>query len=197
MMEASLKPYKFKKLVVSPFMMRSFFNKLLNKEMKNAREGREAWAIIKMNSLVDDIIVRKLYKASEAGVKIKLIIRGICVLIPGLENWSKNIEGISIVDRFLEHARVMVFANGGKNLFYLTSADWMIRNFDNRVEVACPVEDKELQKELMDMLQIELSDNTKARVISSGDANRYKDGASEQIRSQIEFYKYLEQKLKN
>jgi polyphosphate kinase len=197
MMEASLKPYKFKKLVVSPFTMRSFFIRLLNKEMKHARAGREAWAIIKMNSLVDDIIVRKLYQASEAGVKIKLIIRGICVLIPGIEGWSKNIEGISIVDRFLEHARVLVFANGGKPLFYLTSGDWMVRNFDNRVEVACPVEDKELQKELMDMLQIELSDNTKARIIEVGEANRYKDGEAPKIRSQIEFYKYLEQKVQH
>ena len=195
MMEASLKPYKFEKLIVAPFMMRSFFMKLLNKEIKNARAGKEAWVIIKLNSLVDETIVRKLYRASAADVKITLIIRGICVLLPGVEGISENITGISIVDRFLEHARILVFANGGKPLYYITSGDWMVRNFDNRVEVACPVEDKELQKELMDMLQIELSDNVKARIIASREANRYKNGGAPKLRSQIEFYNYLKAKL--
>jgi len=195
MMEASLKPYKFEKLILSPFSMRNFFIKLLNKEIKNARAGREAWVIVKLNSLVDETIVRKLYRASKAGVKIKLIIRGICVLMPGVEDLSKNIEGISIVDRFLEHARVLVFANGGKPLYYITSADWMVRNFDNRVEVACPVEDKELRKELQDMLDIELADNSKARIIAGREANRYKNGGTPRLRSQIEFYHYLKAKL--
>lgn len=195
MMEASLKPFKFEKLILSPFSMRNFFIKLLNKEIKNARAGKEAWAIIKLNSLVDETIVRKLYRASQAGVKIKLIIRGICVIVPGIEDLSENIEGISIVDRFLEHARVLVFANGGKPLFYITSADWMVRNFDNRVEVACPVEDEDLKEELMDMLNIELKDNVKSRMISGREANIYKNGGSPKIRSQIEFYNYLKSKL--
>jgi len=195
MMEASLKPYKFEKLIVAPFSMRNFFIKLLNKEIKNAKSGKEAWAIIKLNSLVDEAIVRKLYRASEAGVKITLIIRGICVLLPGVEGISENITGISIVDRFLEHARVFVFANGGKPLYYITSGDWMVRNFDNRVEVACPVEDKELKKELQDMLDIEMADNSKARIIAGREANRYKNGGTPKIRSQIEFYNYLKAKL--
>jgi polyphosphate kinase len=195
MMEASLKPYKFEKLILSPFSMRNFFIKLLNKEIKNARAGREAWAVVKLNSLVDETIVRKLYRASAAGVKIRLIIRGICMLVPGVEELSQNIEGISIVDRFLEHARVLVFANGGKPLYYITSADWMVRNFDNRVEVACPVEDKELRKELQDMLDIELTDNSKARIIAGREANRYKNGGAPKQRSQIEFYNYLKAKL--
>ena len=112
-------------------------------------------------------VVRKLYRASVAGVKIQLIIRGICVLLPEVEGISENIKGISIVDRFLEHARVLVFANGGKPLYYITSADWMVRNFDNRVEVACPVDDADLRKELQDMLDIELADNVKARIIAA------------------------------
>ncbi len=195
MMEASLKPFKFDKLVLSPFSMRNFFIKLLNKEIKNAKAGREAGVVIKLNSLVDETIVRKLYRASEAGVKVKLIIRGICVLLPGIEGVSENIEGISIVDRFLEHARVLVFTNGGKPLYYITSADWMVRNFDNRVEVACPVEEPELQKELQDMLDIELRDNVKARLITGREANVYKNGGAPKVRSQIEFYNYLKSKL--
>ncbi len=195
MMEASLKPYKFEKLILSPFSMRNFFMKLLSKEIKNARAGKEAWAIIKLNSLVDETIVRKLYRASAAGVRIKLIIRGICVILPGVEGLSENIEGISIVDRFLEHARVLVFANGGKPLYYITSADWMVRNFDNRVEVACPVEEPELKKELQDMLDIELADNSKARIIAGRQANRYRNGGLPKKRSQLEFYNYLKSKV--
>jgi len=195
MMEASLKPYRFEKLILSPFSMRNFFIKLLNKEIKNAKAGKEAWATIKLNSLVDETIVRKLYRASAAGVKIQLIIRGICVIMPGVQGLSENIEGISIVDRFLEHARVLVFANGGKPLYYITSADWMVRNFDNRVEVACPVEDKELRKELQDMLDIELADNSKARIIAGREANRYKNGGLPKKRSQLEFYNYLKAKV--
>jgi len=195
MMEASLKPYKFEKLILSPFSMRNFFMKLLSKEIKNAKAGKEAWAIIKLNSLVDETIVRKLYRASAAGVKIKLIIRGICVILPGVEGLSENIEGISIVDRFLEHARVLVFANGGKPLYYITSADWMVRNFDNRVEVACPVEDVEIRKELQDMLDIELADNSKARIIAGREANRYRNGGLPRKRSQLEFYNYLKSKV--
>ena len=195
MMEASLKPYKFEKLILSPFSMRNFFIKLLSKEIKNAKAGKEAWAIIKLNSLVDETMVRKLYRASAAGVKIKLIIRGICVILPGVEGLSENIEGISIVDRFLEHARVLVFANGGKPLYYITSADWMVRNFDNRVEVACPVEDVEIRKELQDMLDIELADNSKARIIAGREANRYRNSGLPKKRSQLEFYNYLKSKV--
>ena len=195
MMEASLKPYKFEKLIVAPFSMRNFFIKLLNKEIKNARAGKDAWVIIKLNSLVDEAIVRKLYRAGAAGVKIKLIIRGICVMVPELEGMSENIEGISIVDRFLEHARVLVFANGGNPLYYITSADWMVRNFDNRVEVACPVEDKELKEELKAMLDIELADNVKARIIGGREANVYKIGGDVKVQSQLEFYNYLKGKL--
>jgi polyphosphate kinase len=165
--------------------------------MKNAKKGKEAWAIIKLNNLVDETIIRKLYKASQVGVKIKLIIRGICVLVPGVKGLSDNIEAIAIVDRFLEHSRVIVFCNGGNNQYYITSADWMIRNFDNRIEVACPVYDKSIQKELMKMLKIQLSDNVKARIIAKHLVNPYKKDEGPEIRSQLEIYKYFEETLKS
>jgi polyphosphate kinase len=170
--------------------------KLINSEIRNAKKGKEAWAIIKLNNLVDETIIRKLYKASQAGVKIKLIIRGICVLVPGVRKLSENIEAIAIVDRFLEHSRVIIFCNGGNNQYYITSADWMIRNFDNRIEVACPVYDKSIQKELMQMLKIQLSDNVKARLISKNLVNPYKTNDDPPIRSQLEIYNFFEEKLK-
>ena len=159
--------------------------------MRNAVNGREAWVIIKLNSLVDGAMVKKLYKASQAGVKIKLIIRGICTLIPGIPGLSDNIEAISIVDRFLEHARVLVFCNGGDNQYYITSADWMVRNFDNRIEVATPILDPEIREQLRKMLEIQLSDNVKARIIGPGEQNKYKITEGRAIRSQAEIYNYL------
>ena len=196
-MEANYRPMKYKALVVAPFLMRNHFIKMINNEMKNAKKGKEAWAIIKLNNLVDETIVRKLYKASQAGVKIKLIIRGICVLVPGVKGLSDNIEAIAIVDRFLEHSRVIVFCNGGNNQYYITSADWMIRNFDNRIEVACPVYDKTIQKELMKMLKIQLSDNVKARLIAKNLVNPYKMNDEPAIRSQLEIYSYFEKMLQS
>jgi polyphosphate kinase len=196
-MEANYRPMKYKTLVVAPFLMRNHFIRLINNEMKNAKKGKEAWAIIKLNNLVDETIIRKLYKASQVGVKIKLIIRGICVLVPGVKGLSDNIEAIAIVDRFLEHSRVIVFCNGGNNQYYITSADWMIRNFDNRIEVACPVYDKSIQKELMKMLKIQLSDNVKARIIAKHLVNPYKKDEGPEIRSQLEIYKYFEETLKS
>ena len=191
LMEASYRPYKFKTMVVAPFAMRNFFINMISHEIRNAELGKEAWVVIKLNNLVDEIVVKKLYKASNAGVKVTLIIRGTCVLIPGIPGLSENIEAISIVDRFLEHSRVIVFCNNGKPQYYITSADWMIRNFDNRIEVACPVENKEIQKELWQMLQIQLADNSKARIIGPGEPNQYKYSEGPPIRSQEEIYRFL------
>ena len=191
LIEESYRPYKFKSLVVAPGNMRNFYIKMLQNEMRNAASGREAWVIIKLNSLVDGAMVKKLYKASQAGVKIKLIIRGICTLIPGIPGLSDNIEAISIVDRFLEHARVLVFCNGGDNQYYITSADWMVRNFDNRIEVATPILDPEIREQLRKMLEIQLSDNVKARIIGPGEQNKYKITEGPAIRSQAEIYNYL------
>lgn len=182
----------FETLIVAPFYIRDFFMDMLDKEIENAKAGKEAWAILKMNSLVDKKITRKLYKASDAGVKIKLIVRGICIIIPGEPGLSENIEAISIVDKFLEHSRVYVFNNDGDNKYYISSADWMPRNFDHRVEVACPVFDKEIQKELMDMLQIQLRDNCQARLLGKENLNEYRKTADKEMhRSQFEIYDYF------
>jgi polyphosphate kinase len=190
-MEANYKPLKYKTLVVAPFHMRNFFINMISTEIHNARTGKEAWMILKMNNLVDETIIQKLYSASKAGVRIKLIIRGICVLVPGIPGISENIEAFSIVDRYLEHSRVLVFCHGGDTRYFITSADWMIRNFDNRIEVACPIFDKSIQDELMKMLQIQLTDNMKARIIGSGQTNMHRKTDGRPVRSQHVIYDWL------
>lgn len=194
--EANYKQQRFKTLIVAPFQMRNFFIRQLNNEIKNAQTGKEAFAIIKLNSLVDEKIIAKLYLASQAGVKIRLIVRGSCTLNPGITNLSENIEGISIVDKYLEHSRVIIFANGGDEQYYITSGDWMIRNFDNRIEVACPIFDKDIRKELKTMLDIQLKDNCKARIINNSTPNCYKtNGTKVRKRAQVEIYNYLQKHL--
>ncbi|MEZ5195920.1 MAG: polyphosphate kinase 1 [Bacteroidales bacterium] len=186
----------FKTLIISPFYTRSFFFQALDKEIKNAKEGREAWAIIKINSIVDKKMVKKLYEASQAGVKLKMIVRGICVLIPGIEGVSDNIEVISIIDRFLEHSRIFVFCNNNDNHYYIGSADWMPRNLDHRVEVITPVLDSEIRQELWDILQIQLRDNCKARIINNNRINEYRiSDEKARIRSQFEIYNYFKNKV--
>ena len=190
--ETRYNPPEFNKLIISPFQSRNFFLEAIENEITNARSGKDAWAIIKVNSLVDKRLVLKLYEASQAGVKIKMIVRGICTLIPGIEGISENIEVISIVDRFLEHSRIFVFCNDNDNGFYIGSADWMPRNLDHRIEVTTPVYDEDIRKELLDMLQIQLEDNCKARISSSNFINKYKQtGSGEKIRSQFEIYNYF------
>lgn len=193
-MESSYRALRYKTLVVAPFHMRNHFIKLISNEIRNAKAGKEAWVVIKLNNLVDESIVNKLYTASQAGVRLQLIVRGICVLIPGIPGMSENIEVVSIVDRFLEHSRVFIFCNGGAPQYYITSADWMIRNFDNRIEVACPVFDPVIQQELKTMLDIQLSDNVKARYIRADDPNRYRANGGRKIRSQSEIYKFLKER---
>lgn len=190
--ESPYTPPKFKHLLVAPYQLRNSYGKLLNTEIRNAKAGKEAWAIIKLNNLVDRKITNKLYQASKAGVKIDLICRGICVLTPQVKGLSENIKVISIVDKFLEHSRIQVFANGGNPKYFITSADWMVRNFDHRFETSCPIYDKDLQKEIMDILQIQLDDNVKARLVNESPINKYLvNDKDEQIRSQIETYSYL------
>ncbi len=192
LMEMPFNPPKFKHLLVSPFFFRDHVIKLINHEIKNAKAGKEARIIIKMNNLVDKKVVDKLYQASKAGVKVDLIIRSICVLVPGVNGLSENISAISIVDKYLEHTRVFVFANGGKPRYYLSSADWMIRNFDHRFEVATPIYDKKLQKEIWDILQLQLNDNVKARLLNIDPVNRYRvTEGDNKIRSQFAVYDYL------
>lgn len=157
----------FQHLMVSPVNSRRKFVACVEREIANAKAGQMAWMMIKMNSLEDQAMIDKLYEASQAGVQIQLIIRGMCCLVPGVPGLSDNIEAISIIDRFLEHARIYYFANGGQEELYLASADWMTRNLDRRVEVVFPIYDPLHKQELVKMLHTQWADNVKARVLNS------------------------------
>jgi polyphosphate kinase len=190
-------PKGLKNLIVSPIDSRPAIYRLIDAEIKNAKAGKQAYMILKMNSLADESLINKLHQASNAGVKIKMIIRGMCCLVPGEKGYSENIEVISIVDKYLEHARVHIYCNGGNELLYLTSADFMSRNIDNRIEVGFPVYDEHLHKEIKDIINIQLHDNTKAREINSHNSNKYhKTHSPESHRAQIEIYNYLKTKNK-
>lgn len=194
--ETPYSPPNLKKLVISPYRVRKHFINLLSAEIRFAKEGKDAWAILKMNSLVDEELVKKLYQASQAGVRIQIICRGICVLTPGIAGLSENIEVISIVDRFLEHSRVFVFANNGDPLYWIASADWMVRNLDHRFEVVTPIDDPAIKKEFYDMLKIQLSDNCKARLLNGPIVNEYKkiNDGEVALRSQPAIYTYFSNK---
>ena len=182
----------FSKLLVAPFNMRQKFGELISNEIKNAGAGKKAEITIKLNSIEDRKIIKKLYEASEAGVKINIIVRGICCLIPGVENISSNIKAISIVDRFLEHARIYVFHNNGDKLVYVASADWMKRNLSRRIEVGFPVNDKNIKAFLLKLIDIQLSDNVKARLIDTEQKNEYVEhNSKKKIRGQYEIYKFI------
>jgi polyphosphate kinase len=181
-----------KELLVSPVSMRKQIITLINKEIKNAKENKPASIILKLNSLSDEELILKLYEAARAGVKIKMIIRGICCMFTQNKKFKKKVKAISIVDEYLEHARVMVFHNEGKEKYFISSADWMVRNLDHRIEAACPVYDKNIQQELKDILDIQLSDNVKARVLDNELSNRYVEAdGTKKVRSQIRTYNYL------
>jgi polyphosphate kinase len=189
----NLKIGTYKHLVVSPFSTRKKYLQLINAEIEHAKQGHDAWLFLKMNSLTDPEMIKKLYEASAAGVKIRLIIRSICSLVPGINSLSENIEAISIVDKYLEHARVFVFSNNGAPKVYLSSADWMTRNLDHRSEVGVPVYDESLKKQLIDMLEIQWNDNTKARSINVFQNNPYHfSKVKSKFKSQDEIYKYIE-----
>ena len=191
-------PYKinnYKHLVVSPHYTQTYFIKLIDREIANAKAGKDAYIKIKMNSFTSYKMVDKLYEASNAGVKIQLIIRGICCLIPGIKGMSENIEAISIVDKFLEHPRVFIFGNEGDPKVFISSADWMTRNLLNRVEVGCPIYDKDVKQELIDIFEISWRDNVKARVFSEKQDNAYKKDNKPKVRSQFAIYDYYAKKL--
>ncbi len=193
--DATYKTYKYRHLLVSPLYMRHRLYAMIDTEIRNAREGKNAFIILKINSLVDGDMIRKLYQANSAGVHIKAIIRGICSLIPGVPGMSENIEVISIVDKFLEHSRIFVFCNNNDEKYYISSADWMPRNLDHRVEVACPIFDPDIQQEIKYILELQMQDNVKARVIDESQKNRYrKTRGGRRVQSQIELYKYYKQK---
>lgn len=190
--------FHFKQIIVSPFSMRNFFIHKIDQEIANARKGKKAYMILKMNSLIDQEMIDKLYKASQAGVKIQLIIRGIFGLKTDDPVLSENIEAISIVDKFLEHTRVFLFANGGKEDIYISSADWMPRNLDRRIEVACPIHSPEIRNELKELLRIQLRDNTKARILDSELSNEYNNqNNGVQYRAQVDYHNYIKKRHQN
>jgi polyphosphate kinase len=167
--------------------------KQIEKEIRNAKKGKPAWMIIKTNNLVDKKLVNRLYDASEAGVKVDIIVRGICTLIPGMPKKSENIRAIRIVDRFLEHSRMFVFCNDDNPEYFIGSADLMERNLDQRFEVIVPIKNPVLCQQIWDILQLQLSDNIKARLISATRPNERIaiSKNAKHIRSQTEIYKYL------
>lgn len=192
--DKNYKVHNFHHLILSPLSTRKQFIKLIENEATAARKGKKAEIFLKMNSLVDEEMIKCLYDASRDGVKIRIIVRGTCALIPGVKGMSENIEAISIVDKYLEHSRIYIFHNQGNELYYISSADWMTRNLDHRIEVTCPINDKKLQNELRRIMDIQWSDNVKARVMDEAQRNEHRvTGARESVRSQEAIYKYLKQ----
>lgn len=186
---------KARHLLIAPFNLRTKLLECIGQEISHALRGQPASMIIKVNSLEDRELIDKLYEASEAGVKISIIARGICCLIPGEKPFSKNISAISIVGRFLEHSRVFLFHNAGNEIMYISSADWMMRNLNKRVEAAFPVYDESIKKEVKQILQMELMDSVKARTIDKQLKNSYKKSDDQKpFESQIEIYRWLQQK---
>ena len=185
-----------KTLLVSPVNMRKQLMLLINKEIRTANSGKAASIILKLNSLSDKVLINKLYEAAKAGVEIKMVIRGIfCVLTENKKN-KIPMQAISIVDEYLEHARVMIFHNGGKEKVFISSADWMVRNIDHRVEVSCPIIEKNIIQELKEIVLIQLKDNIKARILDNELSNQYVNPRNtKKIRSQVETYNYLYRKL--
>lgn len=182
----------FNNILTAPFNLRKEFNKKINREIGFAKTGKLAKIILKLNSLEDKKIIKKLYEASNAGVEIIIIVRGICCLVPGVKGMSENIKVISIVDRYLEHARIYYFLNDGREEIYLSSADWMKRNLDRRIEIAFPITDKIIKETLCKTLEFQMGDNVKARIINEVQDNQFvNSNNSIKIRSQIETYEYL------
>jgi len=183
-----------KTILVSPGAMRKQLVQLIQREIKAAKAKKPAAITLKLNSLSDEMLIAKLYEAAKAGVAINMVIRGICCMLTENARF-KEVHAISIVDEYLEHARVMIFHNGGKEKVFISSADWMLRNIDHRIEAACPISEKNIQQELKDILQIQLHDNIKARILDNGLSNQYVNPRNtKKIRSQLETYNYLYRK---
>jgi polyphosphate kinase len=178
----------FQHLLVGQFNLRQGLYDLIDTEIENAKAGKSARIVMKLNSLEDREMVRKLYDASVAGVQIQLIIRGICCLVPGIKGFSENIKVISIVDRYLEHARILVFENGGAPRYFLSSADMMTRNLTTRIETVFPIYDETLKSELDFIINTQLSDNVKSRYIDRYNRNQYVPTTDSVLRSQVELY---------
>ncbi len=189
------KEFRFKHLLVSPYFMRKEFTRLIEQEITAARKGRKAYIYAKCNSLTDEKIIKKLYEASQAGVEIKLIIRGACCLLPETYPISEQIQAISIVDKYLEHARLFIFCNNGNEQIYMGSADWMSRNLDRRVEVCTPILNTQIRKILHKFFFIQWHDNIKARSLSPSLQNTYINPlpGESPLRSQTALYDYYQE----
>ena len=187
----------FRELLISPFNVRRRFQTLIQNEIRAAKAGKRSWIKIKLNNLVDVGMIALLYKASQAGVKVHLVVRGTCAVLPGIPGMSDNIRVVSIVGRYLEHSRLAIFYNGGDSQYYISSADWMTRNLDHRVEVTCPIKNPEHQKELDLMMDLWLRDNVKARIVDKKLENQYVKviKAKGDVDSQKEIYEYFRSKI--
>lgn len=183
-----------KTLLVSPILMRKEIESLINNEIKNCKKGLQAGIIIKLNSLSDYKLIDKIYAAAEANVPIKIIVRSISCGMFFQKKFHQNIQVISIVDEYLEHARVMIFSNNGKEKIYISSADWMVRNLDHRIEAAAPILNKEIKNEILEIYKIQLADNVKARILDHELSNQYATNQKKKTRSQVQIYHYLQQK---
>lgn len=191
-------PLLFNTLLVAPHALRECFNALIDQEIELSRSGKSGQIFAKMNSLQDRKIIERLYEASEAGVEINLLVRGICCLVPGVPGFSENITVRSIVGRFLEHARIFIFGNSNEPLMYAASADWMTRNLNRRVEVGFPIYNSEIRKDINQMMHLQWHDNSKARDIDAQQTNLYCQGnPDEKVEAQRDFYRYLSTKNKS
>lgn len=195
--DANYKIFRYKHLITSPHYTQKSVFKLIDAEIEKVKLGKTGRIRLKMNSISSFVMVDKLYEASRAGVKIDMIVRGICCLIPGVEGMSENIKVISIVDKFLEHSRLYIFGEDEDCKVYISSADWMTRNIDNRVEVSCPIYNENLKQEIIDTYQICWNDNVKARLINTKTENEYRINNKPKVRSQIAIYDYYLNKLNN
>ena len=195
--EANYKINRYKHLVVSPHFTKKAVFKLIDDEIKKVKQGKEGLIRLKMNSISSYPMVDKLYEASRAGVKVQMIVRGLCCLIPGVEGMSENIEVISVVDKFLEHSRIYIFGKDEETKLYISSADWMTRNIENRVEVSCPIYDEAIKQEIIDTFNISWNDNVKARWLNDGQKNEYRINDKPRIRSQFATYDYYQKKLED
>lgn len=193
--EVNYKIYRYKHIITSPHYTKDKFFRLIDNEIENVKQGKPAFIKLKMNSISSYKMIDKLYEASKAGVKIQMIVRGICCLVPGVKGVSENIEVISIVDKFLEHTRLYIFCNNNDTKVYISSADWMTRNIDNRVEVSCPIYQDDIKQELLDIFDICWNDNAKARLLDKTQKNNYRKNNKPKLRSQFATYDYLKEKL--
>jgi len=190
--ENPYRPVTFEHLLVSPQNSRDVLYKFIDAEIANAQQGNPAGITLKINNLVDNGLVDRLYAASSAGVKVNLLVRGMCSLIPDLPGISENIRITSIVDRYLEHDRVYIFENGGEKKVFLSSADWMTRNIDHRIEVAVAILDPRVKQRILDIIAILFSDTVKARIVDKELSNRYVPrGNRKKVRSQLAIYDYI------